>query len=184
VDDGLRPAFAAVIAGELAERSLFRDLAGMQQALDDKLGIGRNRQAHALGLGEFDWPAHHAAGDIEFGLTDAEHLRTQHEQDRVDTVGGDDLARLAARPPGVAVEAAMLAGRAVKADAAWTVQHLPVDANIDAAAVGMSGQRDVAGADIAPAVAWPELRRRKLGEIDLVVAKDNFVDAGLRLRHV
>ena len=56
----------------------------------------------------------------------------------------------------------MLAGRAVHADAARAVQHLPVAADVDAAGVGRGGQRDVAGADVAAAVAGPEFRRREI----------------------
>ena len=113
----------------------------------------------------------------------AEGLRAQHEQHRVDAVGGDHLARFAARPPSFAIDQAVLAGRAVEADAPGPQQHLAVDADIDAPGVGVCRQGDVAGADIAAAVAGPEFRRRKCGEIDLVAAPDDLVDGRRRGRY-
>ena len=143
-------------------------------------GIGR--LTHSASVSSIA-AAHHAAGDVELGFLDAEHLRRQHEQHRIDAVGGDHLARLAARPPGVAIDQPVLAGRAVEPDAARPVQHLPVAADIDAAGVGIARERDVAGADIAAAVARPELRHRKLREVDLVVAQHDLVDRRLGFRH-
>ena len=137
LDHRLRRALAAVIAGELAERAFVLHVAGMQQSLDHQLGIGGDRQAHEFRFGQFDAAAHQAAGDVELGFLDAEHLRRQHEQHRIDAVGRDHLARLAARPPGFAVDQAVLARRAIEPDAARPVQHLPVAADIDAAGVGI-----------------------------------------------
>ena len=99
----------------------------MQQAFDDEFGMGRDRQADKLGLRQFHRPPHDAAGDVELGFVGAERLRGQHEQHRIDAVGRDHLARLAARPPGFAVEQAVLARRAIEPDARRALQHLPVD---------------------------------------------------------
>ena len=142
-------------------------------------GIGRLTNS---AVGQFDAAAHHAAGDVELGFLGAEHLRRQHEQHRIDAVGGDHLAGLALLPPRLAVEPAVLAGRAVEPDAARPVQHLPVAADVDAAGVGRGGQRDVAGADVAAAVARPEFRRRECGEVDVVAAQHDLVDRRLGFR--
>ena len=75
----------------------------------------------------------------------------------------------------------MLAGRAIHADAARAVQHLPVAADIDAAGVGRGGQRDVAGADVAAAVAGPEFRRREFRQVDVVAAQHDLVDRRLAI---
>ena len=138
LDHRLLRALAAVIAGELAERAFHLGVAGMQQALDHELGVGRDRQADVFGLGQFDRAAHDATGDVELRLLGAEHLRRQHEQHRIDAVSRDHLARLAARPPGLAIEPAVLARRAVEPDPARPVQHLPVAADIDAAGLGIA----------------------------------------------
>ena len=50
--------------------------------------------------------------------------------------------------------------------------------------VGVCRQGDVAGADIAAAVAGPEFRRRKCGEVDLVAPPNDRVDRRRRGRHV
>ncbi len=142
----------------------------------------RDRQADELGFGQFDAAAHHAAGDVELGFLGAEHLRGQHEQHRIDAIGGDHLAGFASLPPRLAVEPAMLAGRAIEPDAARPVQHLPVAADVDAAGVGRRGQRDVAGADVAAAVARPELRCREGGEVDGVAGQHHVVDRRLGFR--
>jgi hypothetical protein len=110
LDHRLRRALATVVAGELAERSFVLAVTGVQQSLDHQLGIGRDREADIFRFGQFDAASHQAAGDVEFGLLDAEHLRRQHEQHRIDAVSGDHLARFAARPPGFAVEQACLPG--------------------------------------------------------------------------
>ena len=136
----LRCALAAVVAGEFAERAFLRGVAGMQHTFDHQFGVGGDRQADAFGVGEFDRPAHHAARDLEFGFLHPEHLRGEHEQHRVDAIGSDHFARLAARPPGVAVEPAMLAGGAVDPDPPRPVQHLAIAADVDPAGVGMRRQ--------------------------------------------
>ena len=184
LDHRLRRALAAVIAGELAERAFRQHIAFAHGAFDHEFGLRRDRQADGLGIGQFDAAAHHAAGDVELGFLCAEYLRRQHEQHRIDAVGDHHLAWLAALPPRFAVEQAMLAGRAIKADAARAMQHLPVAADVDAAGVGRGGERDVARADISAAVAGPEFRRRKTGQVDVVAAQDDFVDRRLALRHL
>ena len=51
VDDGLRRAHIAVIAGELAAGAFLGSIAGVCEALDHNLGEGGNRQAHKFGFG-------------------------------------------------------------------------------------------------------------------------------------
>src|SRR5690349_22181569 len=117
LDDRLRSGRAAVIAGELAEGTFGRELAGMQNAFDRDLAMRGDRQVDELGRRQLDRSAHDAARSIELALAGAEHLRRHHEKNRIDSVGCDHLARLAAPPPRFAVEPAMLSGRAIQADA-------------------------------------------------------------------
>ena len=175
-DHRLRTALAPVIAGEFAERPFLLGDAGMQHALDHELGMRGDRQADAFRVGQFNRPSHHAAGDIELGILEAEYLRAEHEQHRIDAVRRHHFAGFSARPPGVAVEQRVLAGRAVEPDAPRSVQHLPVAADIDAAGVGLCGERDVGGADIAAAVARPEFRHREFCEVDLTIAQHDLID--------
>src|SRR6185436_19148572 len=116
---------------------------------DHEFRIGGNGQAYAFRVRELNATPHDAAGDIKLGILDPEHLRGKHEQHRVDPIGGDHLAWLAARPPAVAVDPTVLAWRGVKTNAARPVEHLSVTADIDTAGLRTCRQRDIAGADIA-----------------------------------
>src|SRR6266540_2507774 len=104
LDHRLRPARAAVIAGEFAERTFRLELPRMQHALDDDLAARRDRQIDRLALGELERAPHDAARGVELALVRAKDLRSHHEQDWIDAVGRDHLAGLATLPPCLAVE--------------------------------------------------------------------------------
>ena len=143
----------------------------------------RDRQVHDHALCELHRFAHKAAGNVKLRLLRAEHLRAHHEQNRVDAVGHHHRAGLPLRPPGVAVEPTVLAGRGVHPDLARAVQHLPVHADVDAPGVGIAGEGDVAGADVATAVARPELGHRQFREINVLAGENDLVHRCLLRRN-
>ncbi len=87
----------------------------------------------------------------------------------------------------------MLAGGDIEADVLLVVDHDAVGAAVDPALVGIAGDVEAAGADIAAAVLLVPFRRRELGHVDRVALHDIFQDRGggdvfrrdlLHLRHV
>src|SRR6476620_5628203 len=137
--------------------------------------MGRNRQADVFGRCQLNRAAHDATGHVKLRLIGAEHLSADHEQDRVDPVSRDHFARLAARPPSLTVEAAVLARRAVKPYPGRPVHHLAVNPDVDAPRPRITRERDIAGADITPAIARPELWARKAGDVDVGALLDDLV---------
>lgn len=77
---------------------------------------------------------------------------------------------------------ATLYGRASSnGDPAPRLYHLAVDPDIDAAGRQIACKGHIAGADIASAIARPEFRRWKPGDVDLLAA-DSFSGASLTLK--
>src|SRR5262249_32308204 len=99
-------------------------------------------------------------------------------------VGAHHLTGLALRPPGFAIKPSVLAGGAVHGDAGRPLYHLAVDPDIDTACRGISCKGHVAGTDITPAVAGPEFRGWKPGEVDLRAAQNDLADGRAELVHV
>src|ERR1700730_9636168 len=114
--------------------------------------MGRNRQADVVGR----CPRDHAPRDPPRHDAPRPHgagrLRADQDQDRVDPVSRDHFARLAARPPSLTIEAAVLARRAVKPYPGRPVHHLAVNPDVDAPRPRITRERDIAGADITPPV--------------------------------
>ena len=105
------------------------------------------------------------------------------EQERIDAVGGGDRHRLAELPPFLPVDGRVLAGRGVDADLARALDHHPVGADVDAAAVRILGDHRIAGAEIFSAVERPHALRRKLPDVDGVAGDDVLVADRARGRH-
>src|SRR5262249_60376134 len=102
VDDWLRRAYVAVIAGKLSKRTFLGGLSGVCKALDYNLSGSRNRQAHKLGFGQLDRATHQATGDVELGLIRCEPLGPHHEKHRIQPVAAHNLTRIAPDPPRLA----------------------------------------------------------------------------------
>ncbi len=165
----------SVIAGEFAQRPFQRDIALGDRSLNDDFRPRRDWEGYRHPIRQLHRTAQNAADDVQFRYVRVVGLRRDHEGYGVDSVGGHHLAGLAARPPGFAVEQAVLAGRTVHADSSWTLNHLSVAAHIDAARVGIAGKGNVAGTDVVAAVARPEARRGQLCHVDIVTSQDDLV---------
>ena len=66
-------------------------------------------------------------------------------------------------------------------DARGPERHLAIDPDVDAPRGRIAGEGDVAGADVAAAVARPEFRGRKFGDIDVVTPQHDLVDRRIAL---
>ena len=162
-----------VVAGPLAERAFDALVVGLDEALDDDLGIGRDRQAGDRPLDHLDRRAAHAADDLELAHA-VGHFAAAHEEahrDRRRSTMATGIA-LAARLVLVAHLAAVLAGRDVDAERLGVVDHDAVGAAIDPALVRIADDVVAAGADIAAAVLAVPLRRREFGDVDGVAGHD------------
>ena len=161
-----------VIAGPLAERAFDAHVVGLDEAFDDDLGIGRDRQAGDRPLDHLDRRAAHAADDLVFAHA-VGHLAAAHEEaHRIAAEHDRDRHRLLARLVLVAHLPALLAGRDVEAAGFLVVDHHAVGAAIDPALVGIADDGVAAGADVAAAVLGVPLRRREFGDVDRVAGDD------------
>ena len=70
----------------------------------------------------------------------------------------------------------MLAGRDVEARGLGVVDHHAIGAAVDPALVGIAGDVEAAGADVAAAVGGVPFRRGKAGDVDVVAGHDVLED--------
>src|SRR3954467_11569790 len=168
VEHGLGSEVAGVIAGPFRERALDALVARLDEALDDDLGIGRDRQAGDGAVDDLDRLAADAADDLVFADA-VRHLAAGHQEGHgIAAADHGDRHALAARLVLVAHLAAMLAGRDVETRGPGVVDHHAIGPAVDPAFVGIAGDVEAAGADIAAAVAGVPFRRGKAGDVDVV----------------
>src|SRR5262249_61675275 len=139
----LRRARVSVVTGELPQRPFLLQFAGMEQALDHDLRMRRNWQTHDMAGGEFDRPFHQRTGRIKLGFLRPEHERSRDKGRRIDAIGCYHFARLALRPPGFTIEATVLSRRTIEPDPIVGMQHLSIDADIDAPGCRIARKWDV-----------------------------------------
>ena len=95
-DGGLRPAAAGVVAGPFAERAFLHLVAGMDEALECDLGVGRNGQAGVRHVDHLDRLAEDSAGRFEFALAVWNFQAGEHEHRRMHADDDGDRAGLTA----------------------------------------------------------------------------------------
>ena len=164
------PRVGGVVAGEFAERSFRqRRLAHRQKlALEDDLGMRRQRQAGLRPGDDLDRRALDGAGELVFRLAARQIFEAGDEQGRVLAVDDGERAGLALVPVFLRDD------RAVAAEMVELHRHLvpavhldAVDRGVDPAAVGIAHDDDRARADERPAVVAMPDRRRQAREIDV-----------------
>src|SRR5262249_5146068 len=162
---------AGVVAGPFGEWALDALVAGLDEALEHDLGIGRDRQASDRPFDHLDRLAAHAADDLVLAHP-VRHLARGHQ-------GGHGLAAahyrhrhaLAARLVFVAHLPPVLAGRDVEARRLGIVDHHPIGAAVDPALIGIAGDVEAAGTDVAAAVVGVPFRRRESRDVDVIAAQ-------------
>ena len=160
-----------VVAGVVAKRALDAELALLDVALHDDLGMGRHLEVDRLGLHQLDRLAAQEAGDHELVDVLGQRRRGRVGGDRVETEGDRDVEALAhAAPVGgtVLVQLPVHEGRALV-----DLLH-PVHADVAAAGARIGGdhggQRDEGGG-----VAGPAVRDREGVEVDVVAGQHDLL---------
>src|SRR6476646_5924785 len=176
VEHGFGPQIAGVIAGPFRERALDALVAGFDEALDDDLGIGRNWQAGDRAIDDLDRFAADAPDDLVFADA-VRHLAAGHQEGHgIAAADHGDRHALAARLVLVPHLAAVLAGRDVEACGLGVVDHHAIGAAVDPALVGIAGDVEAAGPDVAPAIGGVPFRRGKACDVDVVAGHDILED--------
>src|SRR3954469_19850050 len=168
VEHGLGPQIAGVIAGPFRERALDALVAGLDEDLYDDLGVGRDRQAGDGAVDDLDRLAADAADDLVFADAVGHFAAGHQEGHGIAAADHGDRHALAARLVLVAHLAAMLSGRDVETRGPGVMDHHAIGPAVDPALVGIAGDVEAAGADIAAAVAGVPFRRGKAGDVDVV----------------
>ncbi len=168
VDPGLRLHAPALVAEPFAERPLWREVAGMDETLDHDLGIRREGETGVFSLDALQCVPAIGAHHVELAHAGGGFCGGCQERERVAADDDADRHLFAARHVFVAVDAPVLAGRDVEPDALAVVDHHAVGAAVDPAGVGVAGDDEAAGADVAPAVVRVPQGRRELRHVDRV----------------
>src|SRR5262249_33052311 len=152
VEHGFGPQVAGVVAGPFAKRSFEAFVAGLDEALEHDLGIGRDRQPGDGAVDDLHRLAAHAAHDLVFAHAVGHLARGHPERHWIAAADDGDGHRCAARLVLVAHLAAVLARRDVEARGLGVVDHHAIGAAVDPALVGIAGDVEAAGTDVAAAV--------------------------------
>src|SRR5262249_49994188 len=168
VERGFGPQVAGVIAGPFAERAFDTLVIALDETLEHDLGIGRDRQPGDGRFDDLDGLAAHAAHDLILAHPVGHLARGHQESHGIAAADHGDRHRRAARLVLVAHLAAVLAGRDVEARGLGVVDHHAIGAAVDPALVGIAGDVEAAGADVAAAVVRVPFGRREGGDVDVV----------------
>src|ERR1051325_2792946 len=174
LDDRLGTLVARVIAGPLAEWTFGPRLVENNVAFDRDLGSRRNREAGVLAFEDFERLAAHAADELVFRHAVGNFDAAGEKRERVMAERHRDLAVPAGVQIFLALDAPVLAGRDVEADRVLVVDHDAVGAVIHPTLVGVFGDVDAAGADVASAVVLVPFRRWEFEDVDVAVALNVF----------
>ena len=96
------------------------------------------------------------------------------ERQRIGAHDDTDRHRFALGHVFVAVNAPVFAGRDIKPDAFFVVDHHAVSAAVDPSGVGITGYVEAASTDVAPAVVRVPQWRGKPGDVDVVAFQHVF----------
>src|SRR5256886_8216919 len=182
VHDRRRPRLRGVIAGEFAEWSFRqRGLAHRQEmTFEHELGVRRDRKAgHRPGM-DLDRRTLDGAGEFVFRLPRGQIFKAGDEQRRILAIDDRERTGFALVPVFLGDDGAVPAGMVeLHGDLVPAVHLKAVDRGIDPAAVRMAHDHDRARADEGAAVVAVPDRRRKLGEVDVLVPDRVLQESGV-----
>src|SRR5262249_33179259 len=158
--------------GPFAERAFDTLVIGLDETLEHDLGIGRDRQPGDGRFDDLDGLAAHAAHDLILAHPVGHLARGHQESHGIAAADHGDRHRRAARLVLVAHLAAVLAGRDVEARGLGVVDHHAIGAAVDPALVGIAGDVEAAGADVAAAVGRVPFGCGEGGDVDVVSGHD------------
>src|SRR6516162_6482370 len=161
-----------VIAGPLAERPLFDQVVGMNEALEGDLRLRGNGEPGARPLDHLDRLADQAARHVVFIFSVWNFEARHHEQRGVHAHDHRDRTRLAALVIAALDQIAVLALGAHDRRHAGAVRLHAIGAVVDPAGVGILHDHHAARADIVAPVVLVPPRRRDAPNVDVLAAAD------------
>jgi len=162
-------------------------VAGHQLAFEHDLGVGGNGEASVRTKDDVDRRAPQAAREIVLGDASWQRAGGQEVQQRILSADDGDLHALAALEVGVAVDAAVLTLGDLAAHRLPVVHLRSVRPEVDPVAIGVLGDHQVRGPDVARRVPLVVQRHGKLQHVDGVarqnVLEDRPIAHDARLEH-
>src|SRR5262249_9537189 len=152
------------------------------EALEHQLGVGRQRDAGVAPLDHLDRPAETAAGEVVFRDVGAGRRRPHRAQHRRLADADHHRAMLATLPVFPPDDVAVLAVLDEDRERVLVMYLDAVGADIDPVAVGIAGDDEALGADVAAAVVLMPFRRREGIDVDRA-AFDHIAQRGPVLDH-
>src|SRR5919109_2839105 len=166
------PHAAGVMPGPFAERALRMHAVGRHVAFEHDLGIGWKRQPGNLAAHHLDRAPAQAADKIEFEYAIWRFQPTEEERDRIAAEHHGHRQRLAPFERLVAMDAAMVARLHHDAHGFFVMHLRAIRAGVEPVFLRVAGDAVGAGADVAAAVLFVPLRRRKYGDVDAITHHD------------